>query len=86
MPRRASRRSRRPRIRGEHAAELLGAADTLLTEMGADFKPFERRLHEETVARALELCGADLFATAMRRGTQAELDDVLDGALSHSAA
>jgi predicted ATPase/DNA-binding SARP family transcriptional activator len=72
--------------RGEHAAELLGAADTLLTEMGADFKPFERRLHEETVARALELCGPDLFATAMRRGTQAELDHVLDGALSHSAA
>jgi predicted ATPase/DNA-binding SARP family transcriptional activator len=72
--------------RGEHAAELLGAADTLLTEMGADFKPFERRLHEETMTRALELCGADLFATAMARGTQAELDDVLDGALSHAAA
>ena len=51
--------------RGEHAAELLGAADALLTEMGADFKPFERRLHEETVARALDLCGADLFAVAM---------------------
>jgi predicted ATPase/DNA-binding SARP family transcriptional activator len=72
--------------RGEHAAELLGAADTLLTEMGADFKPFERRLHEQTVARALELCGPDLFADALARGTRAPLDSVLDDAVSHAAA
>ena len=65
---------------------LLGAADTLLTEMGADFKPFERRLHEETVARVIALCGDELFRVARARGAGMELEHVLDEALAETSA
>jgi predicted ATPase/DNA-binding SARP family transcriptional activator len=53
---------------GERAATLLGIAGALLAEMGADFKPFERQLHETTESRALELCGSEAFAVARERG------------------
>ncbi len=37
---------------------LLGAARAVLTQMGADFKPFERHLDEATEARSLGRCSA----------------------------
>ena len=55
---------------GERAALLLGAAHTLLEGMGAAFKPFERRLHEQTIEAASRLCGPEAFADAFARGTR----------------
>lgn len=63
---------------GERAAFLLGAAGALLEQMGAAFKPFERRLHEASVAQARALCGADGFALATRAGRDVPLDQALD--------
>ena len=66
---------------GELAALLLGAAGALLAEMGADFKPFERQLHEATEARARSLCGETAFAAAAEQGAATALDDALELAL-----
>ena len=67
---------------GQRAATLLGAAAELLAAMGADFKPFERQLHEETRAKALELCGAARFAEATAEGAALTLEDAVTSALS----
>jgi predicted ATPase/DNA-binding SARP family transcriptional activator len=53
---------------GERASTLLGIAGALLARMGAEFKPFERRLHEATEERAVALCGESGFAAARERG------------------
>jgi non-specific serine/threonine protein kinase len=66
--------------RGEEAALLLGSAGALLEEMGADFKPFERQLHDSTEAAARELCGPDAFADAERHGASLTLDEALERA------
>jgi predicted ATPase/DNA-binding SARP family transcriptional activator len=58
---------------GERAATLLGVAGALLGEMGADFKPFERQLHEATESRARELCGAAAYDDAAQRGAALQL-------------
>ena len=58
---------------GEHGAMLLGAARAVLTQMGADFKPFERRLHEATKAEATALCGPTVHAAARDRGASLTL-------------
>jgi predicted ATPase/DNA-binding SARP family transcriptional activator len=63
---------------GQRAAMLLGAAEALLEEMGAAFKPFERQLHGSTEARARALCGEVSFAEATRRGASMTLDQALD--------
>ena len=42
---------------GERASVLLGAAGGLLAQMGADFKPFERQLHEATQRRRRRCAG-----------------------------
>jgi len=60
---------------GERAALLLGAAQSLLEQMGAAFKPFERHLHETTVTRASELCGPETFAALLARGAGMTLDE-----------
>lgn len=63
---------------GERAAKLGGAAGALLRAIGADFKPFERRLHEATEAQARSLCGASAFEEASSRGAAMPLDAVLE--------
>ena len=79
-------RWRRPRTSGERAAQLLGAADALLDRDG-------RRLQAVRAASARGDRGARARALRSRSlrdgdGTRnaGELDDVLDGALSHAAA
>lgn len=63
---------------GERAATLSGAAGALLGAIGADFKPFERRLHESTETEARALCGAPGFDEASSRGASMPLAAVLD--------
>ena len=63
---------------GERAAVLGGAAAALLRAIGADYKPFERRLHESTEERARLLCGPALFEQATGRGASLPLDAVLE--------
>jgi predicted ATPase/DNA-binding SARP family transcriptional activator len=53
---------------GERAATLLGVSGGLLRQMGADFKPFERQLHEATRSRAQELCGLEEYGELIARG------------------
>ena len=62
---------------GEHAGVLLGAARKVLDEMGATFKPFERRLHETTVERATLLCGEETLEAAVERGSALTLDEAI---------
>jgi predicted ATPase/DNA-binding SARP family transcriptional activator len=69
---------------GERAATLLGAAGALLARIGADYKPFERRLHESTESAARAACDPDAFEDASERGASLSLDDVLDVAVSVS--
>lgn len=63
---------------GDRAATLSGASGALLRTIGADFKPFERRLHDSTEARARSLCGASAFEEASSRGASLPLEVVLD--------
>ena len=68
---------------GERAATLHGVAGALLAEMGAEFKPFERQLHETTEERARALCGPDAFASARERGASLPLAEGL--AVAHAS-
>ena len=63
---------------GERGAILLGAARTVLTQMGADFKPFERHLDEATEERSRALLGTVGYETALERGKSMTLDEALD--------
>ena len=63
---------------GERGAILLGAARAVLTEMGADFKPFERHLDEVTEDRSRMLLGTGGHEAALRRGSSMTLDEALD--------
>jgi non-specific serine/threonine protein kinase len=69
---------------GEQAAVLLGAAGALLNEMGADFKPFERQLHESTKHKASRLCGEETFTDAAGRGATTKPADAVEFALAES--
>jgi len=62
---------------GERAALLLGAARSLLEQMGASFKPFERRLHETTFERASALCDG-AFGELVDRGAALSLPDAVE--------
>ena len=66
---------------GERASVLLGAAGGLLAQMGADFKPFERQLHETTEAQAQTLCGPAEHVGAHERGAAMALAEAVDFAL-----
>jgi predicted ATPase len=66
----------------DRAGQLLGAAGTLLEEMGAELKPFERQLHERTVAAITSLLGAEGFAQATTRGAAFTTDQAVDYALA----
>jgi tetratricopeptide (TPR) repeat protein len=71
---------------GESGAILLGAARTVLAQMGADFKPFERHLDEVTDERSRALLGTPGHEAALRRGSSMTLDEALDLAARSSAA
>ncbi len=62
---------------GERASALLGVAGALLAHMGAEFKPFERRLHEATEAEATALCEPTVHAAARERGASLMLQDAI---------
>jgi predicted ATPase/DNA-binding SARP family transcriptional activator len=62
---------------GERAATLLGAAGALLARIGADHKPFERRLHESTEAAARAACEQGTFAMAIDQGASLSMDEAL---------
>jgi predicted ATPase len=66
----------------ERAALLLGAATNLLSAMGADFKPFERKLHDETAARVRSQLGAASYGDALARGRAMTLQEAV--ATAHS--
>ena len=63
---------------GERGAILLGAARTVLRQMGADFKPFERHLDEATEERSRALLGTSGYEAALRHGSSMTLDDAHD--------
>jgi predicted ATPase/DNA-binding SARP family transcriptional activator len=63
---------------GVRGATLLGAARAVLTQMGADFKPFERHLDEATEERSRALLGASGHEEALRHGSSLTLDEALD--------
>ena len=63
---------------GERAGTLLGAASGLLDAMGADYKPFERRLREQTETTTGSLLGAAGLNEAISRGRALELPDVME--------
>lgn len=69
---------------GERAATLLGAASALLARIGADYKPFERRLHESTDSAARAVCSPGAFAEVTEQGASMSMDDVLHMAVSVS--
>ena len=62
----------------DRAATLLGAAGALLNRIDADFKPFERRLHESTEARVRAACAEEDFDEAAARGASMSFPDILD--------
>ena len=69
---------------GERAATLLGAAGALLGRIGADFKPFERRLNKSTESAVRAACDARIFDEARERGASMPPEDVLDLALGRA--
>lgn len=69
---------------GERASVLVGVASALLERMGADFKPFERHLHEQTSIRAEGLCGPARHRDALERGASLALSEAL--AVARAAA
>jgi predicted ATPase len=70
----------------ERAGLLLGAAETLLEDMGASLKPFERQLHEETLALVLASLGDAGLADTASRGAALTTDDAVDLALADTRA
>jgi predicted ATPase/DNA-binding SARP family transcriptional activator len=66
------------RDESDRAAVLLGAATSLLTGMGADFKPFERKLHDETAGRVAVQMGDAAFQQALARGRAMPLVEVIE--------
>jgi non-specific serine/threonine protein kinase len=66
---------------GERAALLLGAAGALLEGIGAQFKPFERALDEQTRAEAILLVGEEAVAGAVAKGARLALADAVAAAL-----
>ena len=65
----------------ERAARLLGAADALLDAMGGEFKPFERRLHDETVAATRSRLAPHSFDAIRAEGKSLSLEQAAEYAL-----
>jgi non-specific serine/threonine protein kinase len=70
----------------ERAARLLGAADALLEAMGGEFKPFERLLHDETVAAAQSGLTSHQFAAVLAEGELMSPAEAVEYALETDAA
>ena len=66
---------------GVRAATLLGAAGALLARIGADHKPFERRLHESTESATRAACDPRAFEDAMSQGASMSMDEIVDSAV-----
>ena len=62
----------------DRAAVLLGAAVELLDQMGAAFKPFERRLHRETEEKVAQLLEGAELESSRKRGAAMSLDQALE--------
>ena len=77
---RDSRRSPQPR-ESRTGRPLLGAADALLDAMGGEFKPFERRLHEETVAATRSRLAPHSFDAMRAEGKSLSLEQAAEYAL-----
>jgi non-specific serine/threonine protein kinase len=63
---------------GERAARLLGAADGLLAQIGGQYKPFERRLHDDTEVSLSRLLIEDSLKVLRAAGAAMATEDVLD--------
>ena len=57
---------------------LLGAAQSLLEQMGASLKPFERRLHDSTREQAAALCGHAAFGALTEQGAAMALPEAVE--------
>ena len=64
------------------AAMLVGAADALLRQIGADFKPFERRLHDSTLSELRGRFDPAALDEAIAHGASLSLAEALDLAMS----
>ena len=73
VPRRARRTRRAPRRTGARSTTARRAADRLLGNMGASFKPYEHRLHERVSTALHKTLGADTLARLLAEGSA--LDD-----------
>ena len=67
--------------RAEDAARVLGAAGVLARDRGVTLTPFERDLHERTVAALGVSLGADRLADARAAGAQLDLEAAVQHAL-----
>jgi predicted ATPase len=65
----------------ERAARLLGAAGVLLETIGGAFKPFERLLHDETVAAAQARLRPNAYEAVRAQGEALNLEQAVDYAL-----
>ena len=65
----------------KRAARLLGAAAALLDAMGGKFKPFERLLHDETMAATRSRLTPHSFDTARAEGESLSLEQAVEYAL-----
>jgi predicted ATPase/DNA-binding SARP family transcriptional activator len=68
--------------KGEEAAVLLGAAGALLQAIGAEFKPFERQLHDSTESAVRRLCGVAGFEAATAAGAALDESQAAERALA----
>ncbi len=65
----------------ERATRLLGAAGVLLETIGGAFKPFERLLHDHTVAAAQTQLGATTFEAIRAEGAALNLQQAVEYAV-----
>jgi predicted ATPase/DNA-binding SARP family transcriptional activator len=65
------------RRESERAALLLGAADALLGAMGASFKPYERRLHEQVRAALAAALEPEALRSALAAGRALDVGSLL---------
>ena len=59
---------------------MLGAAERVLEAMGAEMKPYERALHERTVAALRDRLGEETFSEMRSKGSDASVDDTIGSA------
>lgn len=69
----------------ERAARLIGAAGKLLEDMGAALKPFERQLHDQTVAFVRANLDDAALADATEKGAKLTADEVIRYAVPSGA-